>query len=306
MKLGWGEYLGYIDVTYDPSGKILAYHGAPIHLNNKTSQDTELQAHIKEWRKPFEEFAAQEIGQSNVELDQTTCQKQECLLGDFMTDAMLAYRLNISDIADFALINSGGIRATIGEGPITRGEVLTSFPFGNSIVELELDGEELWMTLEGVVAKVNQFNKKGVTSFIQVSKGITFSYNPTANNGSKLVEVIIGDSPLDRSATYNIVTLDFLAGGGDNIFQKKTGFASLDTQDAVLTQYIISESPVDIALDGRIKTVNGSSTPTESGTPTACSSPTRDGANAGNMTFGGLSVNLLFGAAVMGAVLAVI
>jgi 2',3'-cyclic-nucleotide 2'-phosphodiesterase (5'-nucleotidase family) len=57
------------------------------------------------------------------------------LLGDFMADAMLEYRLNQSSTADFALVNAGGIRATIDEGPITRGEVLTSFPFGNAVVE---------------------------------------------------------------------------------------------------------------------------------------------------------------------------
>jgi 2',3'-cyclic-nucleotide 2'-phosphodiesterase (5'-nucleotidase family) len=75
---GWGEYLGYIDVTYDPAGKILAYHGAPIHLTNTTAQDPKLQAQIKEWRGPFEAFAAEELGISEVELDQTTCQQQEC------------------------------------------------------------------------------------------------------------------------------------------------------------------------------------------------------------------------------------
>lgn len=300
MRIGWGEYLGYIDVTYDPSGKILSYHGAPIHLDNKTAQDTELQAQVKEWRKPFEAFAAQEVGLSNVELDQTTCQQKECLLGDFMTDAMLTYRLNISKTADFAIINSGGIRATIDQGPITRGEVLTSFPFGNTVVELALTGDELWTTFEGVVTRFNQFNQKAVTSFIQVSKGIQISYNPTAKNGSRLVEVVIGDSPLDKSETYGVVTIDFLAGGGDNIFQKKTDFATLDTLDAVLTQYIISQSPVDITLGDRIKAVNGStpsqsgtqgSTPTASGTPAA--STTGGGGSAGSKTFGNLNGVLL-------------
>jgi len=82
----WGEYLGYIDVTYDPDGKILAYHGAPIHLTNATKQDEKLQAQIKEWRGPFEDFAAEEIGESKIVLDQTTCQKKECALGDFISE----------------------------------------------------------------------------------------------------------------------------------------------------------------------------------------------------------------------------
>jgi 5'-nucleotidase len=82
----WGEYLGYIDVTYDAEGKILAYHGAPIHLTNTTKQDEELQTQVDEWRVPFEAFAAEEIGDSKIVLDQTTCQKQECTLGDFIAE----------------------------------------------------------------------------------------------------------------------------------------------------------------------------------------------------------------------------
>ena len=82
----WGEYLGYIDVTYDADGKILAYHGGPIHITNETKQDPELQAQIDEWRGPFEEYAAQEIGTSSVILDQSTCQQRECLLGDFIAE----------------------------------------------------------------------------------------------------------------------------------------------------------------------------------------------------------------------------
>lgn len=82
----WGEYLGYIDVTYDSEGKILAYHGAPIHLTNTTAQDEDLQTQIDAWRVPFEAFAAEEVGETNVELDQTKCYDGECLLGGFMSE----------------------------------------------------------------------------------------------------------------------------------------------------------------------------------------------------------------------------
>ncbi|KAF2870096.1 Metallo-dependent phosphatase-like protein [Massariosphaeria phaeospora] len=264
----WGEYVGYIDVTYDAQGKILAYHGAPIHLTNTTKQEPKLQAQIKEWAKPFEAFAAEVLGSSNVELDQSTCQRQECLLGDFMADAMLDYRKAESSTADFALINAGGVRATIDAGEITRGEVLTSFPFGNAIVEIKLSGEALRKVLEGIVSKVNVDNGKPVTSFFQISQGIKVQYNPENSSGTKLVSVTVGDQPLDNAKEYTIVTLDFLAGGGDNIFTATKDFATLDTQDEVLVQYIKKKTPVDIKLDGRIEAVTGSA-PIPSGTPAA-------------------------------------
>jgi 2',3'-cyclic-nucleotide 2'-phosphodiesterase (5'-nucleotidase family) len=265
----WGEYIGDIEVTYDAQGKIIAYHGAPIHITNATEQDKGLQAQIESWRGPFEEFAAEVLGTSEVELDQTTCQRQECLLGDFMADAMLAYRKNNTDDVDFAIINAGGIRATIDEGDVTRGEVLTSFPFGNSIVQIEVDGKYLWEVLEGIVTGVNVANGEEVTSFFQVSTGIKVEYNPENNNGSKLVAVTIGDQPLDNSTKYQVVTLDFIAGGGDNFFTPTTDFVSLDTQDEVLTQYIQAQTPINVQLDQRIEIVDGQRNTTSGGNGTA-------------------------------------
>ncbi|OAL44691.1 Metallo-dependent phosphatase [Pyrenochaeta sp. DS3sAY3a] len=296
----WGEYVGYIDVTYDPQGKILAYHGAPIHITNTTKQDPDLQAQIKAWRGPFEAFAAEVLGNSQVELDQTSCQKGECLLGDFMADAMLAYRKNNSQDVDFAIINAGGIRATIDEGDITRGEVLTSFPFGNAIVQIELKGKELWEVLEGIVTGVNLANKKAVTSFFQVSTGIKVEYNPDNANNTRLISVTIGGEALNNETTYQIVTLDFIAGGGDNFFTPTTDFVSLDTQDEVLVQYIKAQSPVNIKLDGRISTTDkqrdgtpGAGNSTSNGTsPTSSGAPPQQTGAAARLGAGAVGMSI--------------
>ncbi|KAL6709853.1 hypothetical protein ACN47E_000638 [Coniothyrium glycines] len=291
----WGEYVGYIDVTYDPQGKILAYNGAPIHITNTTEQDPELQAQIDEWRGPFEEFAAEVLGTSQVNLDQTTCQRQECLLGNFMSDAMFAYRKNNTDDVDFAIINAGGIRATIDEGNITRGEVLTSFPFGNAIVQIEVDGKTLWEVLEGIVTGVNVANGRPVTSFFQVSSGIKVEYNPANANNTKLISVTIGGEPLNNASTYQVVTLDFIAGGGDNFFTPTTDFITLDTQDEVLTQYIQAQSPVNITLDGRIQQVDSQRNNTGNGTTNGTSSgtsPPQTGAAAAQHGVGAASFSI--------------
>ncbi|KAI1197594.1 Metallo-dependent phosphatase-like protein [Nemania serpens] len=261
----WGEYLGYIDVTYDAEGKILAYHGAPIHLTNTTKQDEELQAEVNAWRVPFEAFAAQEVGESNVVLDQSTCQKQECPLGDLISDAILQYRLDNNSPASFALVNAGGIRATIDQGPVTRGEVLTAFPFGNAVVEVELTGAELLTIFEGIVSGVNQDNGNKVTSFLQVSKGVKVEHNPANEVGKRLVRLSVQGEPVDPQKTYTVVTIDFVAGGGDNFLAPIEGLVILDTLDEVLVQYIQTHSPVQLELDGRIAVVDGSADDSGSG-----------------------------------------
>ncbi|KAH4069959.1 hypothetical protein HBI49_131460 [Parastagonospora nodorum] len=296
----WGEYVGYIDVTYDTKGKILAYHGAPIHLTNTTKQEPKLQAQVKEWRGPFEAFASEVLGKSEVELDQTGCQKGECLLGDFMSDAMLDYRKKNTQDVDFAIINAGGVRATIDEGDITRGEVLTSFPFGNAIVQIALTGKQIWEALEGIVTGVSVTNGKPVTSFFQVSKGIKVEYNPKASNGTRLVSVTISDKSLVNTTTYQVVTLDFIAGGGDNFFNPITDFISLDTQDEVLTDYIKSQSPVKISLDKRIEAVDrqrpstpGGGNGTTNGTAPSSGSPPAATGAAARLSASAVSASIL-------------
>ena len=253
----WGEYLGSINLLYDEEGKIMGYRGAPIHLTNSTKQDEDLQEQIEEWRGPFEEFAAEVVGSTDAALVQETCQDGDCLLGQVMTDAMLEYRQNVTEGSDasgpdFALINAGGIRAEIDEGDITRGEVLTSFPFGNAVVELTYSGEELRSILEGCVSGENQESGEEVTSWFQVSKGIKIEYNPDNEPGNMLVSVEIGGEPLDDEKDYRVVTLDFLAGGGDSIFPETDDFATLDLQDEVLIQYFEAHPDLSPELEERV------------------------------------------------------
>ncbi|KHN97263.1 5'-nucleotidase precursor [Metarhizium album ARSEF 1941] len=253
----WGEYLGAIEVTFDESGRALSYHGSPIHMDNTTALDKGLDRKITAWRGPFEKFAAQVIGSTSHVLDQTTCQKRDCLLGQVVADAMLEYRLSqttngAGDKPDFAIINAGGVRATIGQGNITRGQVITAFPFSNAVTQLKYSGADLRKTLEGCVSRVNQFNQRKTSSWFQVSSNIVIEYNESRDVGSRLVNVIIGGKALDDKAEYNVVTVDFVAGGGDNLLKPGAELVTLETLDQVLVAYIREHTPLRNALQKRV------------------------------------------------------
>lgn len=201
------------------------------------------------------------------------------------SSAILQYRLDNNSPASFALVNAGGIRATIDQGPVTRGEVLTAFPFGNAVVEVQLTGAELRSLVEGVVSGVNQANGEKVTSFLQVSKGVKVEHNPANEVGKRLVRLSVHGEPVDPNKTYTVVTVDFVAGGGDNfVLAPIEDLVVLDTLDEVLVQYIQTHSPVQLELDGRIAAVEGSAddngsggtstdaAPSPSTTPSAASS----------------------------------
>jgi 5'-nucleotidase len=97
-----------MDLSFNKAGKIVAWTGAPIHLVNTTTPDTAMFNEIKEWRQPFDAYGNQVIGHSDSLLDQTICQTVECNIGDFIADATLAYRRNVSEGVDLCILNAGG------------------------------------------------------------------------------------------------------------------------------------------------------------------------------------------------------
>jgi len=54
--------------------------------------------------------------------------------------------------ADIAITNGGGIRASINEGDITKGSVISVLPFGNYIVTKKLTGAQIKAGLENGVS----------------------------------------------------------------------------------------------------------------------------------------------------------
>ncbi|CCA67175.1 related to 5`-nucleotidase precursor [Serendipita indica DSM 11827] len=289
----WGEILGKMNIAFDASGKIVSYEGEPLRLTNTTQQDPKLQAEVNEWRQPFDAMAQVVVGTSSVVLDQSICQFSECTLGNVITDAMYEYRKNAGGNVDFALINSGGIRASISEGTVTQGDILTSFPFMNGVVDLTWTGKQLLDIFEGVVSKYSTLSHHATTSFIQVSKQVKFSWNPNNVNQTRLITLEIGGQQVDVNKNYTMVTLDFLASNGDYLWGTRTDFAALDTLDVVLASYFKAHSPVGASIEGRIT----NSTSTTQQLPGKGSSGGSGGASA--LIVSGLSAGMMLLAGMM-------
>ncbi|KAF8209361.1 5'-nucleotidase domain-containing protein [Mycena galopus ATCC 62051] len=258
----YGEYLGHLDVQFDASGKVVGVSGGPIHLTNQTAQDADLEKQIKEWRVPFDAFGNEVIGETTVLLN-SRCRTGECNFGDLICDAMLDYRAAQSAPAG-CILNGGGIRVDIPVGNITRGDIITAFPFGNAVTEVLLTGRELWDIFAGAVAGVSLFNGAPVITWPQISKGMRVTYNPTTKT---LINLEIGQGDempmVDFGAMYRIVTADYVANGGDNIMPMQSDYAALDMLDEVLTAYIRRLGSVDEELQNRVVLVNDT-TPVQS------------------------------------------
>jgi len=186
------------------------------------------------------------VGSTLVELDgvKENVRGGETNLGNLITDAMRA-----ETGADVALTNGGGIRASIDAGEITLGEVLTSFPFANSLVMIELTGAEIKAALEhGVQAY------PAVEGFFPHVSGMSFVIDPNKEVGSRVTELMIGDEPVDMEAAYTLVTNDFLHIGGDGyeMFKGKEALSYAGLLSEVLEGYLRANPEVSPEVEGRI------------------------------------------------------
>jgi len=120
----------------------------------------------------------------------------------------------------------------------------TVLPFGNTVMSVELTGEQIKNALEK-----SPLSEK----LLQVS-GIKVEYDISRPAGSKVVSALVDGKPLDPEAVYKVAINDFLAAGGDQFAVFKQGAnpvpgpALLD----LVIERIRNNSPISIQKQERI------------------------------------------------------
>lgn len=148
----YGAFLGQLDATFNADGVLTAWNGKLIEVDAKNAEgqyviasDTAAQAKLAEFAAPLDELKKTVIGSTTTILDgeRGNVRKKETNLGDLVADGMLAKVKSLvpasADVEGYVTIqNGGGIRASIDEGDITLGELLTVMPFGNNLTALKM------------------------------------------------------------------------------------------------------------------------------------------------------------------------
>jgi 5'-nucleotidase/UDP-sugar diphosphatase len=215
----YGKILGQLDLTFDAEGNVTDFNGIHHKVDDSVADDEGAAAILEPFAEQVEELKETEIGaNANVFLNGTRgefgIRASETNLGNFITDGMLAKAKQINPDTTIALQNGGGIRASIDEGPITYGEVLTVLPFGNALAIMEVTGQELLDALEHSVRLFPSENG----GFLHVS-GMFFNYDGKAPAGDRVLSAFVDNGEeyveLNVEETYTVATNSFTAKGGD-------------------------------------------------------------------------------------------
>jgi 5'-nucleotidase/UDP-sugar diphosphatase len=145
----WGKVVGLLEVTFAPTGELLAYKGEALLMTPEVSpEDFFAREALLAYAQPVMALMGQVIAEAKVDLvgERAIVRKRESNLGNLIADGMV-WKTRGAGV-QIALQNGGGIRASIPKGPITVGKVYEVLPFGNTLVVMDLKGKEILAALE--------------------------------------------------------------------------------------------------------------------------------------------------------------
>lgn len=244
--------VGVVDIA--PDGTITTSN---VPLDTLTAENADTAAVIQRIQQQIDADYGAVFAQSEVQLNGEKAQVRtgETNLGDLITDAMLWQAGTLGEKVDAAVNNGGGIRASLSVGGLTKKDINTVLPFGNTLYLVKLTGAQLLEALEASTCSLPE----SIGAFSQVS-GIEYTVNTGAkfsstenypgstygkpNAVNRVTIQSVGGAAFDPAETYTIVTNDFLGAGGDTYYTFKSSPVGYDTGvplDEVLMDYITAQ-----------------------------------------------------------------
>lgn len=152
------------------------------------------------------------------------------MIAPMICDAMLWKMDQVGLEADIAILNAGGARIAVPTGDITVGTVYTLMPFGNSLAVLDLSGVQVVAVLEDALSNI--FDDGNSNGSFPYTAGLRYTAEAGQSERERVISIEIlspqGWVPIDPAETYRVVTVAFLARGGDG-YETFTGLEALDT-----------------------------------------------------------------------------
>lgn len=180
--------------------------------------------------------------------------------GDLITDAMIwkvmQNKEGLTVDADHvvAITNGGGIRDYIKVGDVTKKDIKTVLPFGNTVAVIYVTGAEL---LEALEASTYSLPVGGFPQVCGISYTISTAVAYDANAETYPSSTYYGPKTINRVSinsingkefkvddTYAVVTNNFVADGGDTYYAFAAATSKFDTGmtlDVAVMEYITKE-----------------------------------------------------------------
>lgn len=159
-----------------------------------------MEAMLAPYKAKVDSIMYRVVGTAAVSMDKS---RPESLLSNLIADVLREAAGQVQGgPADMGLVNVGGIRNVLTEGPITCDNIYEILPFENALCVLTLKGTDLKLLFENIAARGGE----GVSG---VKMEIT--------KDGKLLKATVGGQPVEDDKRYTVATIDYLADGNDGM-----------------------------------------------------------------------------------------
>ena len=242
------QYLGRLEIVVDRTTRKMkdAVRGGvltAIAANPNVKSDPQIAALVDEHRAYAEKYTARIVGRTTEPLSNA---REETAFGNLITDAFVEYGRQQGWNTDVAFYNMAGVRASFPAGPLTFGQLYEALPFSNTVVNVDLTGENLREVIDRAVCVSGRLHMAGVV----------VSYRFDNGSPNCVRSITVGGAPLGLARTYHVATIDYLLLGGDGHTTFKRGANTIygDVEVDVVAAYITTHSPVSPKVERRLDT----------------------------------------------------
>jgi 5'-nucleotidase/UDP-sugar diphosphatase len=226
----WAAELGRLDLLFEKDERgawhVGRYRARLIPITSAIPADTKVAAIVDEYWRPIASRYGEVIGQAE---------------GDFSSrgddDApynLVADAVRETFATEIDLENTGGVRAPLVKGQITRGDMVTLDPFINTVVLFKVSGRDL---------------KRVLVQHRPAVSGVRYRIE-----NRELVEATVNGRPIEDDRVYTAATNSYFAG---------VALKDIDTQDTkrrrldVVIDYVKKKGTLKPVYDGRRVVISG-------------------------------------------------
>ena len=181
--------------------------GERISIDEKISPDREIEEFVKPYSEHINKTLDSILAYNPTDLNKSDGELNTAI-GNLMADIVLdqanpVFKSRTGNDINMVLLNHGGIRSSIGAGPVTARTAYNIMPFENEIVVVELTAEKIQDMLDYLENNRTAHPLRG----IEIKMDDNYKITSTTINGN----------PIESGSTYFVATSDYLQQGGDNM-----------------------------------------------------------------------------------------
>lgn len=178
-----------------------------IPIDQNISADAEIEAFVKPYAEQINKTLDSVVAYNPTDLNKSDGELNTAI-GNLMAEIVLeqanpVFKSRTGKQIDMVLLNHGGIRSTVGKGPVTARTAYSLMPFENEIVVAEIKGSKIQEMLTYLENNRTAHPLSGIK--IRV------------NQNYKVTSATINGNEIDPNQTYHVATSDYLQQGGDNM-----------------------------------------------------------------------------------------